>query len=81
MADLSGAFEFNVFPGFALSLNGGYRWAKMSGFKSVDKVSANIPGYGTYTIPTNDPFNDGSGKPVAVDFTGFNIGIGINIRI
>lgn len=81
MADVSGAIELKLLPVLTISLNGGYRWAKMSDFKNIASVSATIPGYGLITIPTNDPFNDGSGKPVAVDFTGYSVGVGINIRI
>jgi hypothetical protein len=80
-ADLSAAFEIKLLPFLSASINGGYRFAKTSGYKSIDSITADIPGYGTYKVPTNDPFNDESGKPVDVDFTGMNIGIGINIRI
>lgn len=81
MADLSASVEMKLLPFLTISLNGGYRFANMSNFKSVSSVSATIPGYGLYTISSNDPFNDESGKPVNVDFSGINIGIGVNIRI
>ena len=80
MADISGAIELKLLPFFTISLNGGYRMANMSNFKNVKSISAIIPGYGLYTIPSNDPFNDNSGKPVNVDFSGINIGAGVNLR-
>jgi len=81
MADAGGALEFAIAPFILMSLNASYRYARTSDYKTVESVSVNIPGYGTYTVPTNDPFNDASGKPVAIDFSGFNIGAGFNIRI
>lgn len=80
-ADLTGALEYKFLPFLSVSLNGGYRFAKTSGYKAIDSITADIPGYGTYTIPTNDPYDDESGKPVEVDFSGIIIGIGINIRL
>jgi len=81
VADLTAAVECKVLPFMTLSLNGGYRFAAMSNFKNIKSVSATIPGYGLYTIPSNDPFNDNNGKPVDVDFSGFNLGVGVNIRL
>lgn len=80
VADLTAAIELKLLPFLSVSLNGGYRFAKMTNFKNIDKVSATVPGYGLYTIPSNDPFNDNSGKPVDVDFSGINIGAGVNLR-
>jgi hypothetical protein len=81
MADISAAVEMKLLPFLTISLNGGYRIANMTNYKNVKSISATIPGYGLYTIPSNDPFNDNSGKPVNVDFSGINIGVGVNIRI
>lgn len=81
VADLSGAVELKLLPFLTVSINGGYRFAKMTDFKNVKSVSATLPGYGLLIIPTNDPFNDNSGKPVEVDFSGINIGVGLNIRM
>ena len=80
VADLTAAIELKLLPFLSISLNGGYRFAKMTDFKNVEKVSATVPGYGLYTIPSNDPFNDNDGKPVEVDFSGINIGAGFNLR-
>lgn len=81
MADVSASIEMKILPIVTLSLNGGYRFANMTNYKNIESVSATIPGYGLYVIPSNDPFNDNEGKPVNVDFSGINIGIGLNIRI
>ncbi len=80
VADLTASVEVKILAFLSASLNGGYRFAKMTDFKNVKSVSANVPGYGMYNIPTNDPFNDGNGKPVDVDFSGINIGAGLNLR-
>jgi hypothetical protein len=79
MADISAAVEIKVMEFMKISINGGYRLAKMTDFKNVKSISAAVPGYGLYTIPSNDPFNDNSGKPVEVDFSGINIGAGVSI--
>ena len=80
VADLSAAVELKLLPFLTVSINGGYRFAKMTDFKNINKVSATVPGYGLITVPSNDPFNDNSGKPVAVDFSGIMIGAGVNLR-
>jgi hypothetical protein len=79
MADLSAAVELKVLEFLTVNINGGYRFAKMTDYKNVKSVSATVPGYGLYTIPSNDRFNDNNGKPVEVDFSGINIGVGANI--
>ncbi|MCE5300397.1 MAG: hypothetical protein LLG37_05930 [Spirochaetia bacterium] len=79
VADLTAAIEFRLLKLLSVNLNCGYRFAKMTNFKNVESVSATVPGYGLYIIPSNDPFNDNSGKPVDVDFSGINIGAGVNL--
>jgi len=80
VADFTASVEVKLLPFLAVSLNGGYRYANMINYKNINKVSGNVPGFGLITIPTNDPFNDNNGKPVAVDFSGINIGVGIDLR-
>ncbi|PKL92092.1 MAG: hypothetical protein CVV21_04910 [Candidatus Goldiibacteriota bacterium HGW-Goldbacteria-1] len=79
VADLSAKAEMKILPFLSVSLNGGYRFAKMTSFKNVESVSAEVPGYGLYVIPSDDPFSDNEGKPVEVDFSGINIGVGVNL--
>lgn len=76
MADLSVSAEIPVFPFILLSINAGYRYAEVTGLKSVE--SFDIPGYGT--IETGAGLTDIDDKEIALNFTGFNIGAGINIR-
>ena len=76
MADVSAAIEIPVFPFMLISVNAGCRFAEISGLKS--KESFDIPGYGT--IETGAGLTDIDDKDIALNFTGFNIGAGINIR-
>lgn len=81
MADLSAAIELKLLPFLTISLNGGYRFANMANFKNIESTPGVTIGGHEYIIKANDPFNDLSGKPVNVDFSGINIGVGVNIRI
>ena len=76
IADVSAAVEIPILPFVLVSINAGYRFAEVSGLKS--KESFDIPGYGT--IETGAGLTDIDDKEIALNFTGFNVGAGINIR-
>jgi hypothetical protein len=79
MADLSASMEFKLLEFLSLSLNTGYRWASITGMKVVKGVNVNVPGYGQVNINTDNPLTSASGQELAVDFSGINVGLGVNL--
>ncbi|MEI7543014.1 MAG: hypothetical protein WCJ94_07170 [bacterium] len=76
MYEASGAFEIFLANFFTISINLGYRVAKFSNLRTTNKVE--IAGH---TIVSQDQLlTDATGQTRTVDFSGFNGGIGLNLR-
>jgi hypothetical protein len=76
MYETSGAVEIFINEYLTLSVNLGYRVAKFNNLKAVDKID--VAGY--TIIPPGQLLTDGTGETRSADFSGFNGGLGLNLR-
>ncbi|MGD0565831.1 MAG: hypothetical protein ABSA34_00705 [Candidatus Goldiibacteriota bacterium] len=76
MADGVGTAELMLGDNFTISINLGYRKAAFNNLKSVDRVVI----AGQTIIAPGQLVEDGTGQQRTADFSGFNGGLGINLR-
>jgi hypothetical protein len=76
MADASGAVEIFLASFLTFDVNFGYRMAKFNNLRSVDEVALG----NNVIIPKGHLLIDPSGQDRTADFSGFNAGIGFNLR-
>ncbi len=81
MADLSAAVEWNIFPLVNLSINAGYRYALIEHVNVTKEIRDPITG--DVLISADDQLSilpKSSEEKLKVNFSGFLVGAGINIR-
>jgi hypothetical protein len=76
MADGTATAELMFGDNYTISANFGYRKAAFNNLKSVNKVEI----AGRTIIPSGELMQDVSGQQRSADFSGFNAGIGLNLR-
>jgi hypothetical protein len=79
MADLAASAEFKLLDFLSLGLNLGYRWANIPSMKVIKGINVDLGGGNNVVVNSNDPLTNNSGKELAVDFSGINVGIGVHI--
>ena len=78
MADLAAALEFNIMPMINLSLNAGYRYALVENVNVTTEVKN--PLTDEVIISADEQLENFEQGKMKVNFTGFLIGAGLNIR-
>lgn len=78
MADLSAAVEWNIVPFINLSLNAGYRYALIENVNVTKEVKD--PVSGNVLISADEQLTSLAGDKLKVNYTGFLVGLGFNIR-
>lgn len=78
MADLSAAVEWNIVPFINLSLNAGYRYALIENVNVTSEVKD--PVSGNVLISADEQLTSRTGDKMKVNYTGFLVGLGFNIR-
>jgi hypothetical protein len=76
MADGLATAELMLGDNYSIGVNLGYRKAAFDNLKSVDKVVI----AGQTIVAPGSLIKDGTGQERTADFSGFNIGLGINLR-
>jgi hypothetical protein len=77
MGDLSGAVEWSFLPFMTLSLNAGYRYALISNLDVTKKIT--LPD-GTVVVDSSEELKNYEGSKMKTNFSGFLLGLGLNIR-
>lgn len=79
IGEATASVSYNFSPVLALSINGGYRLANIPQMLQSEDVSYNgIPGITVPIGAKGDVLKDSDNKDMAFNFSGFNIGLGLN---
>jgi len=78
MADATAAVEWNILPMINLSLNAGYRYALIENVNVTSEVKDPISG--EVLISADEQLTTFADQKLKVNYTGFLVGLGINIR-
>ncbi|MBN2755460.1 MAG: outer membrane beta-barrel protein [Candidatus Goldbacteria bacterium] len=78
MADATAAVEWNILPLINLSLNAGYRYALIENVNVTNEVKDPISG--DVLISADEELTSLAGDKLKVNYTGFLVGLGLNIR-
>jgi len=76
MADGFASLDFAIAPFMTIELSGGYRLARIPQVKASASAANSYLGM---NIAKDMPLTDLAGKDIFVDFSGYNVGLGLNI--
>jgi len=79
MADASAALEMNILPFINISLNGGYRYCLIENINSTKEIKDPLTGDVIVSADQMEVFPN-NGDKLKVNFSGFQVGAGLNIR-
>lgn len=71
-------FSFSMLPFISATLNIAYKIAKIPELKATSDVSVGPP-LNTTIVKKDDVLKGGDGKAIPIDYSGINVGVGINI--